>query len=91
MIRLYVCPDHRVEGTSHELLEAACQTLVDKEATRIWAMVLSSNEVGTTFYRKFGDPGGRTEIIVGDDTYSESTYELHADLLQSLTGADARP
>lgn len=54
-------------------------------------MVLSLNEVGDTFYRKFGDPGGTTEIIVGDDTYNESTYELHADLLQSLTGADARP
>jgi ribosomal protein S18 acetylase RimI-like enzyme len=77
VLRLYVRPEHRREGTGTNLLKAACEELFDSGADRVRAMVLEANEVGNQFYSGFGfDRVDAEEVDIGGEAYRENTYEL---------------
>jgi len=77
LLRLYVHPDHRGDGTGRSLFEAVRDELVDTPVDRLRAMVLEENESGNAFYRHLGFELERTELTtIGGDTYRENTYVL---------------
>ena len=75
ILRLYVDPDRRREGTGQELLATIRDSLLQRGSDRIQAMVLAGNDHGNDFYREAGfekiDEG---EAIIGDETYTENVY-----------------
>lgn len=85
ILRLYVAPEHRRQGIGGDLLEAACRALFEDGADHIRATVLASNDLGNEFYREFGfEPGGTETVVVGDETYRETTYDLREDAMVSI-------
>lgn len=85
VLRVYVHPDHRRGGIGGELLEAACRALFDEGAGPIRAMALESNELGDQFYRNFGfEPVSSEEVMIGEELYRETTYELREETLASM-------
>ncbi|MEF8813645.1 MAG: GNAT family N-acetyltransferase [Halovenus sp.] len=75
ILRLYVHPDDRGEGTGRALFEAVRDELADTPVERLRAMVLEENDSGNAFYRHFGFEWEETEqITIGGETYSENTY-----------------
>lgn len=77
VLRLYVHPDHRTEGTGRELFEHVRDQLLDYDIDRIRAMVLAENELGNRFYRDLGfEKVAEGETIIGDELFEENTYEM---------------
>jgi ribosomal protein S18 acetylase RimI-like enzyme len=77
LLRLYVAPDARRRGVGHELLDRVCEDLFDYGVDRVYAMVLSDNEVGNAFYRDLGfEKTGEGETTIGGDTFGENTLVL---------------
>jgi ribosomal protein S18 acetylase RimI-like enzyme len=77
LLRLYVAPDARRRGVGRELLERVRENLFDYGVDRVYATVLSENDLGNAFYRDFGfqkvDEG---ETTIGGDSFREDTLVL---------------
>ncbi|PSP82855.1 N-acetyltransferase [Halobacteriales archaeon QS_1_68_17] len=80
VLRLYVAPDARGEGTGRALLDRACADLFDRGVDRVTAMVLAANDPGNDFYRTFGfGRVDRGETTIGGEQYAENVYALARD------------
>ena len=75
ILRVYVAPDHRGEGIGGDLLGHTHETLADRGAERVRAMVLAENEPGNEFYRRFDfELDEKSETRIGEETYRENVY-----------------
>jgi len=75
VLRVYVAPDHRGEGTGRALLGAVEASLREMGAEDLQAMVLADNEAGNAFYRAVGyEPADEDETTIGGETYAETVY-----------------
>lgn len=77
ILRLYVHPEHRRANVGRELLERTCTELFEQEVDRISAMVLAENDLGNTFYQRFGfEHVDERETTISGDSYRENRYVL---------------
>lgn len=82
IMRLYVDPDHRREGTGAALLDAVTGALREAGVERIDAAVLSANERGRAFYEAAGfELADETETRIGGESHPECRYSLSVDAL----------
>ncbi|WP_123534993.1 GNAT family N-acetyltransferase [Halosimplex salinum] len=80
ILRLYVAPSHRGEGTGRELLRETVDELAAEGADTIRAMVLAENDTGTEFYRSTGfERVDESETRIGDESYREAVFERTAE------------
>ncbi|MFB6094532.1 MAG: GNAT family N-acetyltransferase [Halanaeroarchaeum sp.] len=74
---LHVDPDARGEGVGSALLEAAEESLEERDVARIEGAVLTTNVEGIAFYEDHGYVrGADQETTIAGDTYTERRY-LH--------------
>lgn len=77
VLRLYVHPEHRRQGTGHELLRRLLDDLDEHGADRINAMALAENDPGNAFYRSFGfEKVAEHETTIGGESVRENTFAL---------------
>jgi ribosomal protein S18 acetylase RimI-like enzyme len=77
ILRLYVHPDHRGEGTGEALFDHTREALEAYSIDRIRAMVLAENTIGNEFYRGLGfEKISEGATRIGDEEFAENLYEL---------------
>jgi ribosomal protein S18 acetylase RimI-like enzyme len=77
ILRLYVDPDHRGQGTGGGLLETTRDELFARGAEAVQAMVLAANEPGNEFYRAYGfEQTGEGTTTIAGEPHPENTYTL---------------
>lgn len=77
VLRLYVHPDHRQQGTGRKLFERIKDELLEYGVDRIQAMVLAENTLGNEFYRQLGfEQVSEGVTTIGQERFDENIYKL---------------
>ncbi|WP_439026425.1 GNAT family N-acetyltransferase [Haloarchaeobius sp. DT45] len=75
LMRVYVDPDHRGEGTGRSLVEFAIDDFATRGVDRVEAMVLAANQPGNQFYEGLGfEQVQRATTTIGGESYDENIY-----------------
>lgn len=75
LLRVYVDPDYRGEGTGRDLVEYATDDFETRGVERVEAMVLAENEPGNEFYRSLGfELVQRATTAIGGEPHDENIY-----------------